>query len=275
MLGLYRKLLLVAPLVALACAVQAQRPGVEVGKTDARPPLSAVNALGEYKSPLIFQGFLFVNGKYIKPPYQVAYRGNAIYINSMLIDKPLSWPEETAPAVASDSTDEASVEATPAEPVKDNDDFLLTDGERQAATVAAVAEEQPVKPMSEMTDAEKLAAVMKNEALLKKMRDAMKASAKLYEDYLTYGDFVFLGKTHFCVTGSYQSGKALFEVLPKILRTTNTPMELMTALSRADILFLDIRICEALFAHRLAFSDIEARRMQLKIAPPPPVRKKG
>jgi len=175
-----RKLFVLVACFAAAC-VRAAAPVGGIGQIPRVAP-SAVAALGQAKSAPVREGFLFVNDRYVKPPYTVGYQGNAIVINDMLIDKPLPWPEASgddapppdfstpaepggyeAPAVMNDEpataetpmagndpATEAPVEAPTAPPVEDGDGFLLFPAENDPQPVArpkpAVRPVQPVRP---------------------------------------------------------------------------------------------------------------------------------
>lgn len=52
----------------------------------------SVPALGRDEGTSITNGFLFVDGRYIPPPYHVTRSGNLILINDIYIDKSGMWP---------------------------------------------------------------------------------------------------------------------------------------------------------------------------------------
>lgn len=338
-----------------ALAGYSQGSGTNVG---IKPQIaeSAVSVFGEYKSPLIFDGFLFINGRYIKPPYSVQYRGNAVMINGILIDRPIRWfgddSDATArPAVSSATQQDVVIrsesvprdsavvevvsEAKPkAKAAAGTDEFLLFDDEpskpKAAAAVAAVpvAAEEPVavapkavakaasdefllfddeapkkpavarvvsEPVVESAVAsavqvapvvsavesapldaearEKVDALTQNKALVKQLRENMLRVAKTYEDYLYYGNFLFVGRTHSRLTGPYVSARTLIEALPMAMRTSTSGDDLKAKLEQQNIFFLDSIVCDALYANRLTFLEIEERRVAMQTAVPPPKRK--
>lgn len=335
-----------------AAAAYAQGPGINVG-VKPRIADSAVAAFGEYKSPLIFDGFLFINGRYVKPPYSVQYRGNAVTINGILVDRPIRWfgddSDATAqPAISSatqqnvliqnDSARETAVvevaaEAKPkAKTAASADEFLLFDDEpakpaavsapvRQVEEPVAVApkpaakaadefllfdDEAPKKPAAQPAaesvaetapvasasasavsvaveqsaavplDAEaqqKIDALMQNKAAVKQLRENMLRVAKTYEEYLYYGNFLFVGRTHSRLTGPYLSARTLVETLPMAMRTSTSGEDLKAKLEKQNIFFLDSDVCNALYANRLTFLEIEERRKAMQTAVPPPKRK--
>ena len=53
---------------------------------------SLVQDLGITEGKYITNGFVFIDGKYIDPPYVVTRQGNCIYINDRMIEQPCPWP---------------------------------------------------------------------------------------------------------------------------------------------------------------------------------------
>lgn len=337
-----------------AVAVYGQGTGANVG---IKPQIaeSAVTAFGEYKSPLIFDGFLFINGRYVKPPYSVQYRGNAVMINGILIDRPIRWfgddsdltaqpavssatqtdvairsesaPREVAVVeVVSETKPKVAVKAAAgsdefllfddepskpkaivAEPVAvvpkvaakaaaGNDEFLLFDdeapkktaakpvavsvaepvasGSAPAATVSTIASDSGTVAVSLDAEArQKIDALMQNKAALKQLRENMLLVAKTYEEYLYYGNFLFVGRTHSRLTGPYVSARALIEALPMAMRMSTSGEDLKNKLEKQNVFFLDSLVCDALYANRLTFLEIEDRRKAMQTAIPPPKRK--
>lgn len=338
-----------------AAAAYAQGPGTNVG-IKPRIADSAVTAFGEYKSPLIFDGFLFINGRYVKPPYSVQYRGNAVMINGILVDRPIRWfgddSDATAqPAISSATQQEVVIRSEtaaretavvevaaevkpkpkaaasadefllfddePAKPkaavaapapvqsvqepapavdpkpaAKAADEFLLFDDEAPKKPAAAkpaaepASEPAPAAPVSVVSDQsaavavpldaeaqQKIDALMQNKAVLKQLRENMLRVAKTYEEYLYYGNFLFVGRTHSRLTGPYVSARTLMEALPMAMRTSTSGDDLKAKLEKQNIFFLDSAVCDALYANRLTFLEIEERRKAMQTAVPPPKRK--
>jgi hypothetical protein len=52
----------------------------------------AVEELGSTYGTPQMSGFVFVDGRYLPPPYTVARKGNGIYINRTLVEQPVAWP---------------------------------------------------------------------------------------------------------------------------------------------------------------------------------------
>lgn len=62
-------------------------------------PQTAIDALGIEVSLPITNGFVFIDGGYISPPYVVKREGNGVLINNRLIEERIPWPiAETEPS---------------------------------------------------------------------------------------------------------------------------------------------------------------------------------
>lgn len=63
--------------------------------------IQSVQELGMSKGRPVTNGFVFIDGKYIEPPYLVARPGHGIFINDHLVDRPCPWPipEKTQPTI--------------------------------------------------------------------------------------------------------------------------------------------------------------------------------
>ena len=51
----------------------------------------AVNALGSTYGTPQMNGFVFIEGRYVPPPYTVTRKGNGIFVNRIQIEQPVSW----------------------------------------------------------------------------------------------------------------------------------------------------------------------------------------
>ena len=115
-----------AAALAVACAADAA-PAFK--SSFAAPPAEAVRALKATVGKPFSSGYVFVDGKYVKPPYKVERYGNVIRINGIQVtDQVVPWDDflKTQSGVTVTKTE------TPAEPVpepepepvvEDDDDF--------------------------------------------------------------------------------------------------------------------------------------------------------
>lgn len=61
-----------------------------------------VEEFGYEEGPLLHKGFIFIDGKYIKPPYKFARYGPDIYVNNILYSKNEYWPMPSYDKVTAD-----------------------------------------------------------------------------------------------------------------------------------------------------------------------------
>ena len=87
-------------------------------------PQEAKEELGSTSGRPVMSGFVFINGRYLPPPYTVARVGNGIFINRLQVQQPVPWSRfqpqaEEDKAVDSDGDFESVEETPPADkPVK-------------------------------------------------------------------------------------------------------------------------------------------------------------
>lgn len=101
----------------------------------------ALSELGSTYGTPQMNGFVFIEGRYVPPPYTVTRKGNGIFINRILIEQPVPWSFFTA---------EPEAGAEPRKKAADADgDFeaLAPDAVKPAASAApAAAAAEPAKP---------------------------------------------------------------------------------------------------------------------------------
>ena len=159
---------LMAMVVATALALPlVAAPAVTVKNTFKRQPAEAATALKRVIGKPISTGYVFIDGKYIPPPYKVERNGLVIRVNNMQVTNPVvPWEEfvKTQDGVTVSKTmvggGEAPAEEAPApEPEEENlddwddddsasslDDLFDDDPKPKAAKKKPVAKKKPAKP---------------------------------------------------------------------------------------------------------------------------------
>ena len=255
-----------------ACASMAALPEVSE---------EALSALGITLGTPQLNGFVFIDGKYVPPPYTVTRRGNGIFINRIQVAQPIAWvdaaaqPDEPKKTVDEDGDFEVvEIEETveEEEQAPDNDDLLFggaTDTKEEAHAIDALFDDTPaVTKKKEPTRKPQQPTQPTNEPLSKKQIDEIKARLetirKGYEVALGRGDFYFFSQRHSLVNGSYGSAKTLFSVLPSALRYAQSPQDLMAKLNQGGVYFLDLATCSDLYKVRMSFLQLEERQKQIE-----------
>jgi hypothetical protein len=223
-------------------------------------------------------GFVFIEGRYLAPPYTVTRKGNGIFVNRIQIEQS-SWARFAAPGAAAvpvkkaidadgdfqevtpAAADEPVAAVEPAKPktVKSIDDLFDDDAPAApAAAPVAVAAAQAAAPAPAALPPTELTGddVKRQKELLVANLERLR---KGYEQAFARNEFFFFGQRHSRVNGNYGTARTLIEVLPKALRYAQSPQDLMQRLNEGGVYFLDLGICSALFKNRGTFPLLEER----------------
>ena len=255
-------------LVCAASAVSAALPEVSA---------EALAVLGSTPGIPQMNGFVFIDGKYIAPPYTVSRRGNGIFINRIQVQQPVPWvdvAQPEAPKKVLDADGDFEVvepEETKVETkVKADDDELLFGGpgnreEKEGAhAIDALFDDPPAKKK----EPEKKTAQPTSASLSKQQIDELKGKLdtlrKKYETELGRGDIYFFSERNSRVNGTYGTAKTLFAVLPNALRYAQSPQDLMTKLNQGGVGFLDLAACADLHKNRMTWMQLDERRKQIE-----------
>ena len=242
---------------------------------------AAVAELGATPGTPQMNGFVFIEGRYIAPPYAVSRKGNGIFINRIQIEQPQPWPLSAAPGTG------PAADAPPVKKALDADgDFEEVGTAAEAKPAVAAAEPvaaEPAKPRSVQSidelfeedapakPAPVAAAPVVAELTpedLKRQKEALVANLerlrKGYEQALIQNEVFFFGFRQNRVNGNYGTARTLMGVLPKALRQAQSPQDLMQRLNQGGVYFLDLRICAAVFKNKGAFPLLEDRLAKIE-----------
>jgi hypothetical protein len=270
--------LLFAGAVGICLTVAAQLP--EVTET-------AVQELGSTYGTPQMNGFVFIDGRYVVPPYTVTRRGNGIFINRILVEQPVVWPrgggaepagagQDAKKAIDGDGDFEvvAPEQARPApepEPEKAKAvrsiDDLFADEEEPAAAAAPAAPAAPATPVPAAAwPAQQPAARTPEDAAREKAQtvEALDRVRKGYEQALGRGEIFFFGQRHSRVNGTYGTARTLMGVLPRALRQAVSPQDLQQRLQQGGVYFLDSAICAEIFRNKTTFPQLEERLRRIE-----------
>ena len=241
---------------------------------------AAVAELGATPGTPQMNGFVFIEGRYIPPPYTVSRKGNGIFINRIQVDQPQPWPLSAAPGAgpaanvppvkkaldadgdfeevgtAADEAEPAVAAAEPAaaEPAKPKtaqsiDDLFADDAPAKPAPAAPVVAELAPEDLTRQ-----------KEALVANLERLRKG----YEQALIQNEVFFFGFRQNRVNGNYGTARTLMGVLPKALRQAQSPQELMQRLNQGGVYFLDQGICAAVFKNKNTFPLLEDRLAKIE-----------
>ncbi len=250
-------------------------------------PSEAVEALGVTPGTPKRNGFVFIEGRYIPPPYTVSRKGNAIFINRMQVEQPISWsaekltpvllppPAKTETPKKVEPAKPSLFEGTPETPV----DIVVRDpavaasvptSEVQVGKTLDTLFDEPVTNGTFLVDKKGTASNNINPVVLtQKQKDELRQKLDMvrarFEMGLTQGEIYFFNPKFGRVNGTYGTAKALFYVLPEALRYSQSPQDLMVRLRQGGVSFLDINTCSDLYRNKLSFMVLSDRRRAIEL----------
>lgn len=220
-------------------------------------PAQAMTELKGARGQTLQTGLVFVNGRYLKPPYVVARYGTAIYVNDVQVtDQIVPWRSFLATQEGyvppAKPAAPAPVASAPSE-AKSLDDLFDDAAEEPAPqprpAAPAVQEEVKVAYKPNVHTAE----------LLKRI-DAARTDV---QRKLREGNACFFGAKYARVIIEPRLVKALMAVLPDGMRDADDAQDLESKLRAGGIVFLNRRVCKDLLDNRADYLKLNLRRKQL------------
>jgi len=234
-------------------------------------PKEALKALQIAKGKPCSTGVVFMDGKYIPPPYVVKRYGTAIMINDVQVTSPLvPWEEfiktqsgvkvsrSEAPAAA----EEPEAEIEEEEEAADEDDPLadLFDDEPKPAKKAAPKKKRvkkPSKPAVTTTYSLEGEFVMNDAS--KKLEEKINRYRTDVNARLIKGGFIFFGSNYSRVSGEARETKRLLTVLPGLMRTASSGSQLFGELRANGFSYLTEQIADDLVRNKYLWPQLDAR----------------
>jgi len=238
-------------------------------------PKEALKALQIAKGKPCSTGVVFMDGKYIPPPYVVKRYGTAIMINDVQVTAPLvAWEEfvKTQSGVKvsrSEAPTSAEPEAEPEEEEEDEvdeDDPLadLFDDEPKPAKKSAPKKKRakkPPKPTVTTTYTLEGEFVMNDAS--KKLVDKINRYRTDVNTRLIKGGFIFFGSNYSRVSGEARETKRLLNTLPGLMRTASSGSQLLGELRANGFSYLTEQIADDLVRNRYLYPQLEARARKM------------
>lgn len=265
-----RKILLV--LCALATSVAM---AIEIPKASAK-------ALGVTKGKSFSSGLVFVNGKYIEPPYVVERWGVGIRINGTpVIGQVIDWTEfiKTQPGAKVTKSESAAAEV-PEEPeeeeeeeeeIDDLDDDLdsslddLFDDDPKPAKKASPkkapkkkAKKKAPKPTTTVSYTLE-GDFVANDASKAMVTRINKLRTDLNSTLLKGGILIF-GDRYSRVAADSHSAEQVLNALPDLQKKSSSAAELAAGARAAGLVYLSSSVCADLFANKVDYLKLQRRR---------------
>ena len=240
-------------------------------------PKESAKALGVTRGKPFVAGAVFINGKFVDPPYTVERWGTGIRINQTPVTgQVVDWNEFLK------TQDGVKIEKKTIEPaaapvavesvatsVKDSADALdeLFDDDPKPAkpsrsTSTPSAPSRPVAPRTEVTYSMD-GAFKPNDAsraLLKRINDARTGIDRI----LRAGGFICFGNNYSRVTGDKRTLAKMMASLPDLLQKSETVEEFNAGVRSANLIYLNEVLCEDLFRHRLDYRKLQKRNARIQ-----------
>ena len=244
-------------------------------------PFEVAKALKVTRGKPIRNGLLFVDGKYVPPPYIVERYGNALRINNIQVTGQLiAWSEflrtqngavvttETVQPAASETT--AEVETPEPEPDPEDDSLAVTDisdwddpladlfaDEKPAAKGSKKPASRPkpkpaVRQPTTVTKVEFNGEFVMNDKA-KALVDKLNQSRTKVDAYLREGGFICFGSSYAQVSGGPVAAKLILARLPELLKNNVESPQFLAAARSNGLGFLSEPLLLDLFRNRLDY----------------------
>ena len=264
-----RKLAVAAALVALAAAASAFEA----------IPMASAKALGVTKSRPFTAGLVFVNGKYIEPPYVVERWGTGIRINSQQVTgQVVDWSEFlktqdpsrlTKNAAPAPEPPKVSAPPPPAYTQSDADalDDLFDDDPKPKKSSSPVQTQwRPSTPRAKPQAAPTYVLdgdFVKNEAskaLVKRINDQRTE----IDGILRRGGFIFFGDGYSRVSGDSRTADTMLASLPELMQHAVELNAFRHSIRAARMVYLNEILVAQLFQNRVDYRRLQERRTKIQ-----------
>ena len=236
-------------------------------------PKASVKALKVTKGKPFTSGLVFIDGKFIKPPYVVERYGNVIRINGVQATQPvIDWSEflKTQSGLSVTKTEAPAPEekSAPApEPVPaaaeadDSDDPLddLFDDEPAKPTRRKQTSHHAPAPKPKVTTTMKLDGEFEMNDRSVGLRSKINLKRTEIDAALRRGGFFCFGSSYSTVSGDKSETERILKELPKIMKGYSDPKSFVTAMRQAGFVYFQPRLVQDLFENRIDYLELQKR----------------
>ena len=241
-------------------------------------PKESAKALGVTRGKPFSAGMVFINGKYIEPPYVVERWGTGIRINKEPVTgQVVDWNEflKTQEGVKVEKKTEAAPSApvvqktAPAVEVADSsslDDLFDDDPKptkrKKASLTRSSSETRP--PVSRTTVSYTLDGEFKGNDASKALVGRINETRTEIDRILRSGGFVCFGDRYSRVTGDKRTLMAMLAKLPELEQRSESLDDFCAGVRSAGLVYLNEVLCEDLFRNRIDYRQLKERRERIK-----------
>ena len=241
-------------------------------------PKASAKALGVTRGKQFEHGLVFVNGKYIEPPYVVERWGTGIRINSIPVTgQVIDWSEFVK------TQDPASVTKTMPDPVAE------ASAPVQSYSQPSYQAQSDVDALDDLFDdnpAPKKAAPPPRRVVAPKPRqaapryeltgkfvknDATKALVKRINDQRTEidgilrrGGFIFFGDNYSRVVGDARTAESMLAALPELMQREESVNSFRGAVRANGMVYINEILAAQIYGNKIDYRRLQERRQKLK-----------
>ena len=249
-------------------------------------PKESAKTLGVTRTRPFSSGAVFVNGKYVEPPYLVERWGTGIRINSIPVTgQVVDWDEflKTQAGVRQEKSEPASAPSAPAAapvstaPVVTEDDDIdesslddLFDDDPKPKKKTKKRKRAPVRFMTSTPAApkptvsyvleEKFVPNEASRALLKRIN----ATRTEIDRQLRSGGFICFGDGYSRVVGDSSTLLRMLETLPELMQRSADLQSFVSGARAAHLVYLNENLLTQLYRNRFDYRKLQSLRAELQ-----------
>ena len=248
-------------------------------------PKEGAKALGVTRGKPFSAGAVFINGKYIEPPYVVERWGTGIRINSIPVaGQVVDWNEflktqdgvkmvkkEISPAQESAPAAQPVQSATPAPAVDVSSlDDLFADNQKPAksasrsAATSAASRPSAVSATPKSVTTYTLSGAFKPNESSKALLGRINSARTEIDRILRSGGFICFGTHYPRVSGDKRTLMAMLDVLPELMQSSESIDAFCSGVHSANLVYFNDALCQELFKNRIDYRKLKERREKFK-----------
>ena len=241
-------------------------------------PKESAKALGVTRGKPFSAGMVFINGKYIEPPYVVERWGTGIRINKEPVTgQVVDWNEflktqggvkiekraetvSAAPVVQQAAPAVENVDSSSLDDLFDDDPKPVKrkiDSSTRSSTVT-----RPPVPRTVVSYA--LDGEFKSNDASKALVGRINETRTEIDRVLRAGGFICFGDAYSRVTGDKRTLMAMLERLPELEQRSEGLDDFRAGVRSAGLVYLNEVLCEDLFRNRIDYRKLKERRERIK-----------
>lgn len=244
-------------------------------------PMDSAKALGVTKGKAFRSGLVFINGKYLPPPYVVSRWGTGLRINNKPVTgQIINWTEflKTQSGVKVSKSDVPAAAETP-QPAEEPETEAQAEEEDSDTSLDDLFDDDPKpkkktvkrKPLFRKAASKPKATVSysldggfvpndASKALLKRIN----AARTEIDRTLRSGGFICFGDNYQRVSGDSRTAKQLLDKIPEMQRDASSAQAFASMVRSGGMVYFTDELCYDLYRNRIDYRKLMDRREQWK-----------